>query len=75
MRMMFELAATLIDSVLAIWFVTKFCKLESKMRYQVGAVAILVCVTMFAEEYLAEFSVLGVFLLAIITVIYIATVN
>ena len=75
MRMMFELAATLIDSVLAIWFVTKFCKLESKLRYQVGAVAILVCVTMFAEEYLAEFSVLGVFLLAIITVIYIATVN
>lgn len=75
MRMMFELAATLIDSVLAIWFVTKFCKLESKLRYQVGAVAILVCVTMFAEEYLAEFSVLGVLLLAFITLIYIATVN
>lgn len=75
MRMMFELAATLIDSVLAIWFVTKFCKLESKLRHQVGAVAILVCVTMFAEEYLAEFSVFGVLLLAFITLIYIATVN
>ena len=75
MRMMFELAATLIDSVLAIWFVTKFCKLESKLRYQVGAVAILVCVTMFAEEFLAEFSVFGVLLLAFITLIYISTVN
>lgn len=75
MRMMFEVAATLIDSILAIWFVTKFCKLENRLWYQICAVALLLCVTMFAEEYLAEFSVLGVFLLAIITVIYIATVN
>ena len=75
MRMMFEVAATLIDSILAIWFVTKFCKLESRLRYQVGAVVSLLCVTMFAEEYLAEFSVLGIFLLAAITLIYIAIVN
>ena len=75
MRMMFEVAATLIDSVLAIWFVTKFCKLENRLWYQIGAVALLLCVTMFAEEYLAEFSVLGIFLLAAITLIYIAIVN
>ncbi len=75
MRMMFEVAATLIDSILAIWFVTKFCKLENRILYQVGAVVLLVCVTMFAEEYLAEFSVLGIFLLAAITLIYIAIVN
>ena len=75
MRMMFELAATLTDSVLAIWFVTKFCKLESKLRYQAVAVALLVCVTMFANQYLSEFSVLGVLLLAFITLVYIATVN
>ena len=32
MRIMFELAATVIDSILAIWFVTKFCKLKFKWR-------------------------------------------
>ncbi len=75
MRMMFEVVATLIDSILAIWFVSKFCKLENRILYQIGAVALLVCLTMFAEEYLAEFSVLGIFLLVAITLIYIAIVN
>ena len=50
MMQMFEVAATLFDSILTIWFVTRFCKLESKRRYQIGAVLLILCVTVFCDK-------------------------
>ena len=58
-REIFEVCATLFDSILAIWFVTKFCKLQNKRMYQIAAVILLFCVTVFGEHYLASFSTLS----------------
>ena len=70
MMQMFEVAATLFDSILAIWFVTKFCKLETKRRYQIGAVLLLLCVTVFCDKYLSAFNIIGILALAGLTIFY-----
>lgn len=70
MRIMFELAATVIDSILAIWFVTKFCKLKFKWRDAIISVFLLVVVTVFSNEYFSQFSVVATLLLAGITLLY-----
>ncbi len=70
MRMAFEVVATLFDSILAIWFVTKFCKLENKKRYQIGAVLLLLCVTVFCDKYLSAFNTVVIFAIAALTIFY-----
>ena len=72
MMQMFEVAATLFDSILTIWFVTRFCKLESKRRYQVGAVLLILCVTVFCDKLFADFNTVSILLCAAITLMYTA---
>ncbi len=72
MRIAFELAATLFDSWLAVWFIKRFCRFEDKLFYRIGTVFLLVAVTEFSNVYMAEFSVGATLLLAFITLIYTA---
>lgn len=72
MMQMFEVAATLFDSILTVWFVTKFCKLESKRRYRIGAVLLLLCVTVFCDKLFADFNTVSIILCAAITLMYTA---
>ena len=72
MRIAFELAATVFDSWLAVWFVKKFCRFEDKLAYRLGTIFLLVAVTEFSNEYMAQFSVGATLILAIITLIYTA---
>ena len=70
MRIAFELAATLFDSFLAIWFVKRFCRFEDKLAYRIGSILLLFAVTEFSNEYMAQFSVVTTLILAGITLIY-----
>ena len=70
MRIAFELAATLFDSILAIWFVKRFCRFEDKLAYRIGSILLLFAVTEFSNEYMAQFSVVTTLILAGITLIY-----
>ena len=70
MRLMFELAATLIDSWLAIWFVKKFCNFEDKLKYRIGAILLLFVITEFSNAYMSQFSVVTTLILAGITLLY-----
>ncbi|MBO5702619.1 MAG: GHKL domain-containing protein [Clostridia bacterium] len=72
MRIAFELAATLFDSWLAVWFVKKFCKFEDKLSWRIGTIFLLVAVTEFSNEYMAQFSVGATLILALITLLYTA---
>ncbi|MBQ4140836.1 MAG: GHKL domain-containing protein [Clostridia bacterium] len=74
-REIFEVCATLFDSILAIWFVTKFCKLQNKRMYQIAAVILLFCVTVFGDHYLASFSTLSAVLLTVVTILYTVAAN
>ena len=70
MRIAFELAATLFDSFLAIWFVKRFCRFEDKLKYRIGSILLLFVVTEFSNEYMSQFSVVTTLILAGITLIY-----
>ncbi len=70
MRIAFELAATLFDSFLAIWFVKRFCRFEDKLKYRIGSILLLFLVTEFSNEYMSQFSVVTTLILAGITLIY-----
>ena len=72
MRIAFELAATVFDSWLAVWFVKKFCRFEDKLAYRLATIFLLVAVTEFSNEYMAQFSVGATLILAVITLIYTA---
>ena len=72
MRIAFELAATVFDSWLAVWFVKRFCKFQDKLGYRIGAIFALVAFTEFSNAYMAQFSVAATLLLALITFLYTA---
>ena len=69
---MFEIGATLADSILAIWFVKRFCNIDDKLRHRIIAVFLLLVVTVFSNEHLSQFSVITTFVLALITLLYTA---
>lgn len=68
---MIEIAASLIDSFICIWFITSFLKPQKRKPYlALPAVIIYFMVTLVCDNYLPDFNVLASFILLVPAVVY-----
>lgn len=67
----FEIAANLFDSILAIWFVTNFCKIQTQGKWQpVCAVIAVFSFTLLSDRYMTGYNVLSIIITICIIVLY-----
>ena len=68
---MIEIAASLIDSFICIWFITGFLKPQKRKLYlAIPAVIIYFLLTLICDKYLPDFNVLASFILLVPAVVY-----
>ena len=67
----FEIAASLFDSILAIWFVTNFCEIKNQRKWQfVCAVIAVFSFTLLSDRYMTGYNVLSIIITICIIVLY-----
>lgn len=67
----FEMLASLFDAILAIWFVTKYCKVANpNKRAFVLAVLLLYAFTLFSDRYMTGYNVFSILIAIIFIVLY-----
>lgn len=67
----FEIAASLFDSILAIWFVTNFCKIQTQSKWpSVCAVIAVFSFTLLSDRYMTGYNVLSIIITICIIVLY-----
>ena len=67
---LFEFGASLFDSVLAIWFITRFIGMKPKPIYPIIAASLLFAFTLFCDKYLTDFSMIGVLVCMLLSLLY-----
>ncbi|MBR4034491.1 MAG: GHKL domain-containing protein [Clostridia bacterium] len=67
---LFEFGASLFDSVLAIWFITRFIGMKPKPIYPIIAASLLFALTLFCDKYLADFNLVGVLICMLLALLY-----
>lgn len=68
---MIEIAASLIDSFICIWFITIFLKPQKRKPYfSIPAIGIYFLLTLICDKYLPDFNVLASFILLVPAVVY-----
>ena len=68
---MIEIAASLIDSFICIWFITSFLQFKKKkLIFALVAIPVYFLVTLICDEYLSGFNVLASFVLLVPVLIY-----